>query len=59
MQGNKLRVQSAQVKELIDLAKKMVGWNVIFQIEGVKTKALGLYILTSNHRDKFRFNDGN
>ncbi len=45
-----MRVQFAQVKELVDPAKKMVGRNVIFQVEGVKQRRLA-YILTSHHRD--------
>jgi hypothetical protein len=50
-------MQFAQVKEPIDPAKQMAGWNVIFQVECVEQWRLA-NVLTSHHREEFHSIDG-
>ncbi|MNU88845.1 hypothetical protein D3C71_786690 [compost metagenome] len=50
-------VQLAQIEELVDTAKQMVRWDVIFEIEGVEQRGLAGF-LTSHHRVDFHWIDG-
>lgn len=52
-----VRVQLAQIQELINATEQMVRWNVIFQVEGVEQRRLPGF-LTSHHRVDFRSIDG-